>query len=345
MSCESCELRAARCLVCAMSLVTLLTCRPLRQLLTPYPLAALSTALCSASLILLSLTLTLPWQSYSAQNTASSMQWGFSSCYTVPTGIAGGSATVCDPAAPAQLLQACLAIDVLCLLLALAFLAQPFLPPSAPCSGSLGLGSPAFARVLRLCRALAALRAAHAAMCVAALVLKNNSLPASPWAAHLEGWSCLASAIAASCAALLVHLALGYEEAWLAAAEEEEEQGQGQLEEGGGQRHAGLALHSPQVLSGVNKLYSHAAASSASARLDPASEARRGEARQELALRLSERRASAAAAAAAAATPAQMSPPRAMVEGLGISTSGGRPASAPRLLAVPELPMELLRTL
>ena len=176
---------------------------------TPWRLAAAALPFTVASVILLALTLSSPWQSYSAQNTVQTMQWNFADCYVVPTGIADGVVTQCDPLTPQRLVFASLAIDGLSLL-ALAYLvAQPFLPSFVPGSEL------SVERALLGCRGLALLRVAHTGMVAGAMVAKNASLPAGAWSTHLSGWSCLAAAIGMSCAALIAVLALSYHEAWL----------------------------------------------------------------------------------------------------------------------------------
>jgi hypothetical protein len=309
--------------------------------LTPWRLAAFSAPLTLASLVLLALTLTLPWQSYTAQNTAQTMQWAFASCYSRPTGIAGGAATVCDPPTPANLVYACLAIDALALALALFLMAQPYLPPYVP-GARMAPGSAAAGQALLAARAVGALRVAHLGMCVGAMVLKTASLPATPWAVQLAGWNCLAGAIAMSCAAMLGHLALCYQEAWL------EPLPPSSVVEGFVPALEAVGAASPlqQQKQKLQLLQlqlqqqrgASAEAAAASSRASGAAEGSGGggapsasRKRQELAARLAARQGSGSGSGFGAAAEA--------------SSGGGAGATAPRIRqAVPELPMELLRT-
>ena len=286
---------------------------------TAWRLAALGAPLAAASLVLLSLTLVLPFQSYAAQNTAQTMQWGFASCYTVPTGIADGVQTVCDPQAPLRLVGACLGIDALALALALYVLAQPRLPAWVP-GARAAPGSAEAGRVLLAARALGALRVAHLGMCAGALAIKTASLPATPWHAHLAGWTCLAAAIGVSGAALVCHLGLCYQEAWL-----------------------------EPLPSSVVQGYAPAAALAAVPAGAPLRKQPQLAALPEASGRAQQPRSSSSSSSSEGAPPAPSASQRRLelAARLTARSSSGAPggATAPRLAqAVPNLPMELLRT-
>jgi len=287
--------------------------------ITPWRVAAAALPFTVCSIIMLALTLSSPWQSYSAQNTVQTMQWGFASCYTVPTGIADGAQTVCDPQAPLRLVGACLGIDALALALALYVLAQPRLPAWVP-GARAAPGSAEADRVLLAARALGALRVAHLGMCAGALAIKTASLPATPWHAHLAGWTCLAAAIGVSGAALVCHLGLCYQEAWLEPLPSSVVEGfapaaLGAVPAGAPLRKQPQPAAPPEASAPAGRAQQPRSSSSSSEGAPPAPSA--SQRRLELAARLTAR------------------------------SSGGAPggATAPRLAqAVPNLPMELLRT-
>jgi hypothetical protein len=198
-----------------------------------------------SSVTLLFLTLQLPWQTYTAQNTNQQLFWNFADCYVQPTGINDGTVTVCDPVAPARLVYACMIVDFLSLLLLLGCLLRS-LPPYVPYATAMALvpGSSDAIRTMIACRCLALLRVAHLAMSVGAMMAKNRSLPANAWTVHEMGWSCLAGAIACSTFALIGQLALCYREIWEASKDtviEHEAEG----EEGGGGKAPLTAAQQP----------------------------------------------------------------------------------------------------
>jgi len=167
----------------------------------------------SSSIVLLSLTTALPWQTYSAQNTASTRVWYFQACYTqLPTSVPGMFTTECDSALPINLLYGALGIDGVSFILLLC------LTVLVTCRGGSNSTTGAALSVASWgiwpTRCLALSRAAHVSLLVSALVVKDGTLPHNSWVVRNAGYSCLAASIALSVLALIALFGLVWRELW-----------------------------------------------------------------------------------------------------------------------------------
>lgn len=167
----------------------------------------------SSSIVLISLTTALPWQTYSAQNTASTRVWYFQACYSqLPTPVPGVLTTECDSFLPIYLLYSALGIDGASFLLLLCLVAT-FVWSGRGTSHTRASFSAATWGIWPV-RCLALSRVAHVSLLVSALVIKDGALPHNSWVTRNAGHACLAASIAFSILAIISFFGLVWRELW-----------------------------------------------------------------------------------------------------------------------------------
>lgn len=172
------------------------------------------TTLCVISLIsVLSLTTALPWQTYSAQNTASTRVWYFQACYSqLPTPVPGVLTSECDSFLPINLLYGALGIDGASFLILVCLVAT--VTWRGRTSLTTGSSFSAVAWGIWPVRCLALSRAAHVSLLVSALVIKDGALPHNSWVTRNAGHACLAASIALSILSIITLFGLVWRELW-----------------------------------------------------------------------------------------------------------------------------------
>ena len=168
-----------------------------------------------ASLALAASVPSAPWLLYASQNSPKRFTWRWQGCYDFDTGVGATTVAGCDPLLPSQLLYAALAFDAAALAGTLLLLGAAWAEGRPRRSAVVRLALDALRRAgPPLSRGVAASRALHLTLLIAALAKRDEATPPNAWSERLEGYSCLAAAVACSAASLVGWAALGTAELW-----------------------------------------------------------------------------------------------------------------------------------